>query len=104
MEWLVQRISSIYLGGFTIYLIGHLVSNPAKNYATWSAYFAHGTVRVAWGLFFVSLLLHAWVGLRSIYLAYLHPTWLRFSVTVGTAVALIALGLWAANILIRGAV
>jgi succinate dehydrogenase / fumarate reductase membrane anchor subunit len=103
MEWLVQRVTSIYLGGFAVYLIGYLILNPVKNYATWSAYFANGAVRLAWGLFFVSLLLHAWVGLRSIYLDYLHPMWLRFTVTVGTAVGLVALGLWAADILVRGA-
>ncbi len=101
MEWLVQRVTSIYLGIFAIYLLGYLIIHPVKNYAAWSAYFASGAVRLAWGLFFLSLLAHAWVGLRSIYLDYLHPTWLRFTVTLLTAVALIALGLWAANILIR---
>jgi succinate dehydrogenase / fumarate reductase membrane anchor subunit len=103
MEWLVQRVTSIYLGGFAIYLIAYLVLNPVKNYTAWSGYFSHGAIRLAWGLFFLSLLLHAWVGLRSIYLDYLKPTWLRFTVTVSTAVAMIALGLWAAQILIRGA-
>ncbi len=104
MEWLVQRVTSIYLGGFTIYLIVYLALTPVKNYVTWTAYFAHGAVRLAWGLFFLSLLLHAWVGLRSIYLDYLHPAWLRFTATVSTAVAMIALGFWAAHILLRGVV
>ncbi len=103
MEWLVQRVTSIYLGVFVIYLIVHLVLNPVKTYASWSGYFARGGVRLAWALFFASLLLHAWVGLRSIYLDYVKPTWLRFTVTIATALGLLALGLWAANILILGA-
>jgi len=103
MEWLVQRVTSIYLGGFVVYLIVHLLLNPVKTYAAWSDYFARGGVRLAWGLFFMSLLLHAWVGVRSIYLDYVKPTGLRFAVTIATALGLIALGLWAANILVSGA-
>jgi succinate dehydrogenase / fumarate reductase membrane anchor subunit len=103
MEWLVQRVSSIYLAGFVVYLIVHLVMNPVKTYTGWSGYFSHGGVRLAWALFFASLLLHAWTGMRSIYLDYAKPTSVRFAVTIATAIGLIALGLWAANILILGA-
>lgn len=103
MEWLVQRVTSIYLGGFAVYILVYLVLHPVKNFASWSTYFAGGAVRLAWGLFFVSLLLHAWTGLRSIYLDYLKPDWVRISVTIATAIAMTALGLWAAHILIRGA-
>lgn len=103
MEWLVQRVTSVYLGGFAVYILTYLVLHPVGNYASWSAYFASGAVRLAWGLFFVSLLLHAWVGLRSIYLDYLKPDWVRFTVTIATAVAMVGLGLWAADILLRGA-
>ena len=103
MEWLVQRVTSIYLGVFTVYILVYFSVNPITSYTGWSTYFASGAVRLAWGLFFVSLLLHAWVGLRSIYLDYLKPDWVRFTVTVATAIAMTGLGLWAANILIRGA-
>jgi succinate dehydrogenase membrane anchor subunit len=104
MEWLVQRVTSIYLAGFTIYIFVYLALHPVKSFASWNNYFASGVVRLAWGLFFISLLLHAWTGLRSIYMDYLKPMWLRFTVTVATALAMITLGLWAVNILIRGMV
>ena len=61
---------------------------------------ALGYVRLAWAIFILSILVHAWVGMRSIYLDYLHPLWLRFSVTLFTAFGLLALGLWAAQILL----
>ncbi|MEW6332310.1 MAG: succinate dehydrogenase, hydrophobic membrane anchor protein, partial [Pseudomonadota bacterium] len=57
-------------------------------------------VRLAWGLFILSLLIHAWIGMRSIYLDYLHPLWLRSGVSLLTALGLLALGLWAARILL----
>jgi succinate dehydrogenase / fumarate reductase, membrane anchor subunit len=101
--FLVQRITSLYLGVFTVYLVGWLIVTPAQDYASWSGYFASGSVRLAWGLFFASLLAHVWVGLRSVYMDYLHPMWLRFSISTLTAFGLMALALWCAQILIRGA-
>jgi succinate dehydrogenase / fumarate reductase membrane anchor subunit len=102
MEWLVQRITSVYLAGFVIYILIYLALHPVKSYGAWSDYFASGGVRLAWGLFFLSLLLHAWVGMRSIYLDYVKPTGLRFAVTAATAIGFVALGLWTATILLRG--
>ncbi|MFL6647729.1 MAG: succinate dehydrogenase, hydrophobic membrane anchor protein [Sulfurifustaceae bacterium] len=100
--FLVQRISSLYLAGFTIYLIGYLVLQPAQDYGSWRAYFSSGAVRLAWGIFFASLLAHAWLGLRSIYMDYLKPMWVRFTVSLLTAFALIALAFWSAQILVQG--
>jgi succinate dehydrogenase / fumarate reductase membrane anchor subunit len=99
-EWLLQRVTSLYMGGFVIYAIMHLSLLPVRDYTAWKAWFATGYVRIAWALFLASILIHAWVGMRSIYLDYLHPLWLRFSVTLITALGLLALALWAAQILI----
>jgi succinate dehydrogenase / fumarate reductase membrane anchor subunit len=103
MEWLLQRISSLYLGGFVVYVVFHFLMSPAPDYAAWKGWFAAGHVRLAWALFFLSVLVHAWVGLRSIYLDYLHPLWLRFGASLLTGFGLLALGLWAAQILLTAA-
>lgn len=103
-SFLIQRITSLYLGAFTIYLIVYLLLHPIADYGAWTDYFASGWVRLAWAMFFASLLAHSWVGLRSIYMDYLHPVWLRFSVSTITAFALAALALWAALILLPGVI
>ncbi len=100
--FLIQRITSLYLAVFTLYVVYWLISQPTADYAAWSGYFDSGLVRLSWGLFFASLLAHAWVGLRSIYMDYLKPMWLRFTVSTVTAFGLMALALWCAQILIRG--
>jgi len=102
-EWLLQRVTSLYMGGFVIYAILYVSLSPAHDYTAWKAWFAMGYVRIAWALFVAGILIHAWVGMRSIYLDYLHPLWLRFSVTLLTALGLLALALWAAQILISAA-
>ncbi len=104
ISFLIQRLSSVYLGGFIIYLVAYLIIHPAKNFAAWSGYFSSGATRLAWAIFIASLLAHLWVGLRSIYMDYLKPMWLRFTVSTVTALVLIALAFWAAQILLRGVV
>lgn len=99
-EWLVQRATSVYLAGFLVYLAWRLAFEPFSDHAAFRAWFASGPVRLAWGLFFASLLVHAWIGLRSVYLDYLSSTTLRIAATFLTAFGLLALALWAAKILI----
>jgi succinate dehydrogenase / fumarate reductase, membrane anchor subunit len=100
--FLVQRVTSIYLAGFTVYLIAYLLLNPITDHASWSAYFNSGIVRLVWAMFFISVLAHVWVGMRSIYMDYVHATWLRFTISLITAFVLIALALWSADILLWG--
>lgn len=100
MEWLLQRVSSLYMAGFVVYIVVYFSIAPIHDYVAWKAWFASGPVRLAWALFFLSLLVHIWIGLRSIYMDYLHPLWLRFSVSLLTAFGLLALGLWSAQILL----
>jgi succinate dehydrogenase / fumarate reductase membrane anchor subunit len=103
MEWLLQRVSSLYMAGFVVYIVVYFSIVPIHDFVAWKAWFASGFVRMAWALFFLSLLVHAWIGLRSIYMDYLHPLWLRLSISLLTAFGLVALGLWSAQILLGGA-
>jgi len=99
-EWFLQRLSALYLAGFLFWLLARLSLSPLSGYVAWKAWFAGGAVRLAFALFFLSLLVHAWVGMRSVFLDYLHPLWLRFSVQLVTALSLLALVFWVAQILL----
>ena len=98
-EWLLQRLSALYLAGFIFWLLVSLSLSPVSGYVAWKTWFAGGAVRLAFALFILSVLVHAWVGLRSVFLDYLHPLWLRFTVQLVTALSLLALAFWTAQIL-----
>ena len=102
-EWLIQRVTSVYLASFALYLTGHFLGEPWPDYSAWHTWFAHGPVRLAWALFIACLLAHAWVGLRSVYMDYLHPPLLRFGALLLTGFGLAVLALWAAHILMGAA-
>ncbi|HEY5682330.1 MAG TPA: succinate dehydrogenase, hydrophobic membrane anchor protein [Sulfuricaulis sp.] len=100
MLWLWQRLTSIYMAGFVVYVIVHLSLSPVRDHAAWIAWMALGYVRLAWAVFILSILVHAWIGMRSVYFDYLPPLWLRSIVSLLTALGLLVLGLWAARILL----
>lgn len=104
VEWLLQRVSAIYLAGFCLYLAVRLLVAPFPNHSSWTAWFMQIEIRLAWGLAFASLLIHAWLGMRSVYLDYVKPTWLRFIVQTLTAFAFATLAMWGADILLGGGV
>jgi len=99
-EWMVQRLSGLYLAGYVIYLIVFFDSSVTDSYESWKSWVDDGYVRTTLGLFFLSALIHAWTGMRSVYMDYLHPFWLRFVVTSLTGVGLIILLFWIARILL----
>jgi len=101
-EWLLQRLSALYLSGFVLFVVLRFSIRPIHDYQAWQAWFAGGAVRIAFALFFVSLLVHAWVGMRSVYLDYLKPFWLRLIVTVATGAGLSAIAVWLAGMLVPG--
>lgn len=101
-EWLVQRLTALYMGGLGGAVVVYLLFAPVPDYLHWKSWLAGMGVRVALSLFFVSALAHAWVGLRSVYMDYLKTLWLRLTVTAVTLIILLALSLWTGHILLWG--
>jgi len=99
-EWLVQRLTAVYLAGFVLWLTTRLYIAPPPDHVAWKAWMSGGAVRAVFALFFLALVLHAWAGMRSVFLDYLKPLWLRFVVQAITAIVLLLCVFWAAQILL----
>jgi succinate dehydrogenase / fumarate reductase membrane anchor subunit len=101
-QFLVQRATAVVLAVFILYLAGRFAACPVADYAQWKDWMTPPHIRLGTVLAIVALLLHAWIGLRSVYLDYLHAPALRVSVSAFTAAALVAMGTWAGDILLWG--
>jgi succinate dehydrogenase / fumarate reductase membrane anchor subunit len=99
--WLAQRVSAVVMAVYTIGLAVVLGAARPTDYAAWKALFGHGLMRLATLLFVVSVLLHAWVGMRDILMDYIKPAGLRLALHVAVIVALVGYAGWAAQILWR---
>lgn len=103
-EWLLQRVTALYLAGFVFWVTAVFTLAPPAGFSAWKAWMVDGVVRLAFALAFFSVLVHAWLGMRSVFLDYLKPLWLRICMHLLMAAYLIALVFWSAHILLVEAV
>ena len=101
--WVVQRVSALYLALFAFWVLGLFAFHPPRDAGAWRALLADPVMGVAAGLFFLALLLHAWVGVRDVVIDYVHPPAVRLAVLILLAAGLLACGLWAARVLLLAA-
>jgi succinate dehydrogenase / fumarate reductase membrane anchor subunit len=99
--WLAQRISAVVMAAYALVFVLLLAAGKPLTYASWKALFTPGWMRFATFLFFASLLLHAWVGMRDIWMDYIKGTGLRLTLEVLTILVLVGCGGWMLQILWR---
>lgn len=97
--WMLQRLSALYLAVYTLFLLLHFARQAPVDYQAWQNWVATPAVGISAALFFLALLLHAWVGLRDILMDYVHSLALRLSLTAILLLGLGACALWALRIL-----
>lgn len=99
IEWLMQRLTAAYMILFLIFLLFTVKTALNGGYEHWSRWFDGSLVRWGWMLFYISALWHSWIGLRSVFLDYIKPFWLRLTLTLAIAVALLVHWMWVVDIL-----
>jgi succinate dehydrogenase / fumarate reductase, membrane anchor subunit len=97
--FVVQRVSAVVMAVYTVLAIVVFASMPRFDHASWKALWSMPSVRYATFAFVVAVLLHAWVGLRNVFMDYVHPTALRLTLYIVVIVALVMYGAWSIQIL-----
>ena len=97
--WAIQRATAIYIALFLLYFIVALMSAAPADYAGWKAWFSAPSMSLATLLFVISILMHAWVGVRDVLIDYVQPIGLRTGLLSLVALVLVACGAWAAQAL-----
>jgi succinate dehydrogenase / fumarate reductase membrane anchor subunit len=100
-DWLAQRVSAVVMAVYAVVLFIALLAGNAGTYEGWKALFGQGWLRFATFLFVVSVLVHAWVGMRDIWMDYIKSTGLRLALQALTVLWLVGCGGWAVQVLWR---
>ncbi len=101
-DWLAQRATAVLMALYTVLLLVVLLVQAPKTYFEWFGLFSPAWMKVATLVFIASLLYHAWVGVRDIWMDYVQSTGIRLVLQVGTIVWLVACGMWALKIFLQG--
>ena len=98
-DWLAQRVTAVVMAIYTVLLVVMLFKMPQFDYPSWKALWSVPWMRYATLLFLVSLFLHAWIGMRNIFMDYIKNTGLRVVLYSLVILSLVAYGAWAVQIL-----
>lgn len=99
--WLVQRLSAVYLALYLLAAVMVLTTTPQLDYSRWRGLFTQPLPAIATTMFFLALLLHAWVGVRDVILDYAGQSpGLRLLLLSLLGGWLIALGVWVFRIML----
>ncbi|MHB9021472.1 MAG: succinate dehydrogenase, hydrophobic membrane anchor protein [Halothiobacillus sp.] len=101
-DWLAQRVTAVVMALYTFFLVGVLLWQPTLDFAAWQNLFQGLPMRLASLLFLLSLFLHAWLGMRDIFMDYIHPSLIRLTLHVVVILALLTYAAWAVRILWSG--
>ena len=99
--WLIQRLTAVYMAIFMVFTVMKLVFITPHSYQEWIAWLAHPGINAALALFILSLLLHAWVGLRDVIMDYVKSFALRTGLFSLLIVVLSGCGLWSLRLLLK---
>jgi succinate dehydrogenase / fumarate reductase, membrane anchor subunit len=98
-DWLGQRISAVVLGAYTIGLALYVLAAGDLGYDAWAGLFAAPWMKIATLLALASLLYHAWIGMRDIWMDYVRPVGVRLTLQVLTVLYLLACAVWSVQVL-----
>ena len=92
-DWLVQRLTAVVMLAFSVIAALRIVG-AEPGFEGWKAVFEPAWMRVALFLFLLSVLYHAWIGVRDIYMDYIQPVSIRLTLHSLTVLALVAYAGW----------
>ena len=92
--WLLQRLTAVYIAIYALSLIAWIIFYTPISYSTWSGAFSHPAVMISTVIFYISLFVHAWVGMRDILVDYAKPSSVRFILLTALALSLLVMTTW----------
>jgi succinate dehydrogenase / fumarate reductase, membrane anchor subunit len=101
-DWLSQRVTAGIMALFTVVLLAQvLFTRGPIGYDKWAGIFASQWMKVLTFAVIASLLYHAWVGMRDVWMDYIKPVGLRLALQIFTLVWLVGCAGWAIQVLWR---
>ena len=89
-DWMVQRVTALLIGIYTIFILIYLLRNQPTYYAQWHALFHHLVMKISTFIVLLSVVWHAWIGLWTVFTDYVKNAAVRL--TLETLVILLLVG------------
>ncbi|MCD8525317.1 MAG: succinate dehydrogenase, hydrophobic membrane anchor protein [Gammaproteobacteria bacterium] len=98
-DWLKQRVTAFFLVIYLVLFCALLFTHQPLDLDAWQGIFHPVWFKVLSIIAFLSVVVHAWVGMWTIFTDYIHPWWLRLILMCVVGFALFAYFIWFIQIL-----
>jgi succinate dehydrogenase / fumarate reductase membrane anchor subunit len=95
--WLMQRLTGLVMAIYSVMLVARAFSLKPHDYASWLMFFDPWWMKIASLLFWISLSIHAWLGIRDVLKDYVPNVQIRtamLNVTVALLWIYLAWAIW----------
>lgn len=92
--WLLQRITAVFMAFYVLVAIVYFMLLQPASYQAWLVFNQPWWWRIGSSLFFLSLCMHAWVGVRDVFRDYVSSQVIRNILQVLVEVTLFACLVW----------
>ena len=100
-DWLSQRVTAVLMALFTVVVVVQLLLPGEAGYYKWAGIFAPQWMKFLSFVVIVALAVHAWVGVRDIWMDYVKPAGIRLALQVFSIVWLLGCAGWAIQVIWR---
>ena len=100
-DFLAQRSTAVLMALFTVILLVRFLMAGPVGYEMWAGIFAPQWMKFITASVIVSVLWHAWVGVRNVWMDYVPAAGLRFTLQSLTVVWLVGCAAWGFEVLWR---
>jgi succinate dehydrogenase / fumarate reductase, membrane anchor subunit len=98
-DWLIQRVTAVLIGLYTIFIVGFILFHPQMLFDEWQMLFSYNIVKIFSYLILFSILLHAWIGMWTVFTDYIKCSYFRLFLEVCVAILFFCCLVWAIIIL-----
>lgn len=98
-DWLAQRVTAAIMVVYSAVILSVIAVLPRIDHWQWKVLWQTTVVRYATLIFIFSLIIHAWIGMRNIFMDYIKDPALRLGLYVLTIGALLCYAAWSIQIL-----
>lgn len=98
-DWLAQRITSVLVGGYAIFICVFILMHQPDIYQPWHDLFSSLVMKIITLIVFISLIWHAWIGMWTVFTDYVKRVAVRAVLETLVAILLFGYLLWLFEIL-----
>lgn len=98
-DWLVQRVTALLVGAYTIFILIYFFTNRPIYFAQWHGIFHLTFMKIFSFMVLLSIVWHAWIGLWTVFTDYVKCTGLRLTLEIAVILLLVGYLSWGFEIL-----